>query len=192
MSITTSPPPRAPSLWSRPLFSGQGRKFPRRAFERPLSRGLRFPGRRPGARRRSASAGSGDPSRGVGGSMGSSPREAGFTLEARNSRVSARLTPADRPGRALRFPSGSRQDCALHPYASKSHLRDRCFVAMLRRSIRILFDREKPPSNPNLSFVRCGKGEGCAAWAVNLCPRTPLDGTKRGCQRTPAAILTLR
>jgi len=86
----------------------------------------------------------------------------------------------------------SRQDCALPRRAPKSCLRDRRFVAMLRRNIHIPFDREKPPSNPNFPFVRCGKGGGCIGGTVNLCLLSPLDGTKRGCQRTPAAILTLR
>ena len=52
--------------------------------------------------------------------------------------------------------------------------------------------REKPSSKPDFPFVRCSNDGAHAKAAVNLCSRSPLDGTKRGCQRTPAAILTLR
>ena len=113
---------------------------------------------------------------------------------SKEEKFQTRYTRARRAGdEGLASHAGlSRQDCALPECASESALQDRCFVNALQRNIDIPFGREKPPSNRDFSFVRCGNGSGCFKGTVNLCPPSPLDGTKRGCQRTPAAILTLR
>ncbi len=85
-----------------------------------------------------------------------------------------------------------RRQTPLLPKRRAPFFIDHCFVALLRCSIANLLARGKTPRFPENPFVRRGKWRGRRACTTILCPNEPLDGAKRGCQRTTAAILTLR
>lgn len=112
-----------------------------------------------------------------------------------NSLIRSIPTPVALPGARLASsaaPLVSAVRTSHLPCRQAPFFKDPRFVALLQCSMVFLFGREKPPRNPENRFVHCGKRQGGGGVTMNLCPNETLDGTKRGCQRTPAAILTLR